>query len=89
MVRSKIRGFDIWVATASETGNLTNTYTHYARNGYRVELWYDARSRNWVVQTKDENGYQILSADYVGTREDGEAAFEQRCYAQAPTPAAV
>jgi hypothetical protein len=39
-----------------------------------VEMWYDRHSRNWIVQRKDVNEYQIGDAAFAGTRKDALAA---------------
>lgn len=72
-----IRKIQVEVISARDTGFLTNTYRWTAPNRRRVEMWYDKRSRNWVVQTVTEIGYEI-SADTVGTRSDAEGCFADR-----------
>jgi len=34
-----------------------------------VDRWYDPRSRNWIIQLKDENDYEVGS-DVVGCKSD-------------------
>ncbi|HWX29570.1 MAG TPA: hypothetical protein VNZ53_19260 [Steroidobacteraceae bacterium] len=80
----KIRGFPVQIQPARASGQLTRTYFWNAGRGWTVQTWYDPHTHSWVVQTKDEQGNQILDADYVGTIEDRDAAFEARCYAQSP-----
>lgn len=42
--------------------------------GHTVERWYDNRSKNWVVQTKDSEGNQVGDATYVGSKDEAIAA---------------
>lgn len=35
-----------------------------------IDMWYDRHSKNWVIQRKDINGYQVYSADYVYTKSE-------------------
>lgn len=46
----------------------------------KVESWYDRSYRLWVVRLLDQNGFQIGSSSYVGTREwrDAEIAEMQK-----------
>lgn len=34
----------------------------------KVDRWYDRKSRSWVIQKLDANGYQIGDAEHSGTR---------------------
>lgn len=40
-----------------------------------VEVWYNSRSRDWVVSTKN-CGFGNSASEYVGTREDAEVAVQ-------------
>lgn len=42
------------------------------RDGWRVETWWDRRSRNWITQLKDENGYQVGHAGFSGNKDGAE-----------------
>lgn len=33
-----------------------------------VEIWWDRHSRNWIVQVKTKEGYQVGNAVYVYTK---------------------
>ena len=35
-----------------------------------IDAWYDRHTRDWVIQKKDKNGYQVGEADRVGTKAD-------------------
>ena len=37
-----------------------------------VDKWYDRYTRSWVVQLKDQNGFQIGDAYYCGSRVEAE-----------------
>jgi hypothetical protein len=45
-------------------------------SGNTVEKWYDRRGRNFVVQVNDPQGNQIGDADYSGTKESRDFAFQ-------------
>ena len=37
-----------------------------------IDKWYDRHTRSWVIQLKDESGYQIGNAIYVATKEEAD-----------------
>lgn len=41
---------------------------------YIVDTWWDRRSRNYITQLLDENGYQIGDAIYTGNKDDAMSA---------------
>lgn len=42
-----------------------------------VETWYDRTSRNWITQTKNQQGYQQGEATYTGHRIDAAHAHRR------------
>ena len=38
----------------------------------RTRMWYDKRSKNWVVQGLDSMGNQVGNAHYVYTKKEAE-----------------
>jgi hypothetical protein len=56
--------------------NLTYRIKAKAPN-HTVEFWYDRRSRNWIVQYLQEDGYQVGDADVVYTRKEAELAASE------------
>lgn len=43
---------------------------------YKVDRWYDRRTRSWVIQLKDKEGNQIGNAIYVASK--GEALQQEK-----------
>lgn len=73
-------GRALWKARDSRTAPLLKTPPIIedakppASTTHSVERWYDNRSKNWVVQTKDAAGNQVGDATYVGSKDEAIAA---------------
>jgi len=49
-------------------GDIDSEIEYYGAKPFSIDMWYFRSERSWVVRIKDEEGNQISSAIYVGTK---------------------
>jgi hypothetical protein len=42
-----------------------------------IEYWYNRQTRDWVVQLKTKDGYQVGSADYVYRKDQAQEIVKE------------
>ena len=42
-----------------------------------IDKWYDRKTRSWVIQIKNKEGFQLGEAQYFGTKQEAENEYKR------------